>query len=235
MEIVQYTARGEKGMSIFQKSKLFKNISETGIHQLLDCLHGNNKTYTKGSFLLQPGSITKYMGVVISGSVDIIEEDFWGNRTILSRVTQGGIFGEGYAACPDTPLLVGAVAAEPCEVLWLNISHIITQCQSNCKNHTQLIKNLLTLLAKKNTMLVEKITHISQRSTRKKLLSYLSAEAKKSGDSTFLIPFNRQQLADYLSVDRSALSAELSNMQQKGFLSYKKNQFTLYRDSSEIE
>ncbi len=221
-------------MEIFQKSKLFKNITEREIHQLLECLHGSNKTYKKGSFLLHPGSTTNHLGVVISGTVDIIEEDFWGNRTILSRVTQGGVFGEGYAACPDTPLLVGAVAPEQCEVLWLNISHMITSCQSNCNMHTTLIKNLLTLLARKNIMLVEKISHISQRSTRKKLLSYLSSEAKKGGNATFFIPFNRQQLADYLSVDRSALSAELSNMQKEGVLSYKKNQFTLYGSSTEL-
>ncbi len=217
-------------MNILQKSKLFQGLTTTEIDQILTCLHGHTKKHGKDEFLLFPGSTTKQMGLVISGAVDIIEEDFWGNRTILSRVTQGGVFGEGYAACPDTPLLVGAVVAENCEVLWLNISHITTRCESNCAMHGRLIQNLLAILARKNIMLTEKISHTSQRSTRKKLLSYLSAEANKAGSASFTIPFNRQQLADYLSVDRSALSAELSNMAKEGILSYRKAEFTLHEE-----
>ncbi len=216
-------------MNIFQESELFQNLPEDDIPKILACLRGRTKTYDKAEFLLLPGTLTTHMGIILSGSVDVVEEDFWGNRTILNRMHQGDSFAEAYAICSVEPLIIGVVAAEPCEVLWLKVSHMLERCEANCVIHDTLIRNLMSMVAKKSIGLTKKISHTSQRSTRKKLISYLSAMAQKTGNSTFTIPFNRQQLADYLAVDRSALSGELSKMSQEGILSYKKNQFSLYQ------
>ncbi len=219
-------------MNLPQESTLFKDITPAETEKLLTCLQGRTKKYRKNEFILLPGKTINSMGIILSGSVDIVEEDFWGNRTILSRVGSGEMFGEAYATCPDTPLLVGVVVAEePCEVLLLTTSQLTTQCKLHCPMHGRLIQNLLTILARKNIMLTQKMSHLCQRSTRKKVLSYLSAMANRSGTASFTIPFNRQQLADYLSVDRSALSAELSSMAKDGIISFQKSEFTLHKEA----
>ena len=159
------------------------------------------------------GETTAAVGLVLSGSVHIIQEDFWGERQILNDCGEGQLFGESYACIQSEPLMVSVIAAEKSEVLFLDINKVMTVCSSACTFHSRLIRNLLSIIAGKNLMLTRKIDHMGRKTIREKVLAYLSFHATKQGSRTFEIPFNRQQLADYLSVDRSALSAELSKMQ----------------------
>ena len=157
----------------------------------------------------------------------VVQEDYWGNRNIRSRVAPGQVFAEAFACVPGAVMDVSVLTDEPSRVLWLNVGRILHTCPTACSHHSRMIRNLLSDLAANNLRANEKLTHISRRSTREKLLSYLSAEARRQGRADFSVPFNRQQLADYLSVERSAMSAELSRMQREGLLTVDKNSFSL--------
>lgn len=206
---------------------LFDGIKEDDRSEMLKCLNAKKKQYKKGSTVLGRGGHTSEMGMVLEGSVHMVKDDFWGNRSILGQASPGQMFGEVYACLPRQGLEVDVVAAEDTEVLFLDVGRILTVCSSACSFHTRLIRNLLTILAEKNLMLTHKMEHMAQKSTRDKVLSYLSMEAEKQGGPEFAIPFNRQQLADYLSVDRSAMSRELSRMKAEGLLDYHRNRFRL--------
>ncbi len=217
----------EINTKILKNSLLFQGIEETDISSVLSCMSATPLTYQKGNFIFRSGETTESIGMVLTGCVHIIKEDFWGNRTILMEATTGKIFGETYASLPNLPLEVSVVAVESCTILFLNINKIMTLCSNACTFHTKLIKNMIYIFAHKNLLLTQKMEHTSKRSTREKLLSYLSGESLKNSSSSFEIPFNRQQLADYLTVDRSAMSNELSKLQEEGILDYRKNRFHL--------
>ena len=155
------------------------------------------------------------------------------HRSILGESAAGDLFGESYACAPGAPLTVSVIAAEDCEVLFINIAQALTMCTHVCAFHVRLVNNLMHILAGKNLMLSRKIDHLSRRTTREKLLAYLSDQAEAQGGSSFDIPFNRQELADYLSVDRSALSQVLSCMKREGLLDFQRSHFTLFTDRSE--
>lgn len=206
---------------------LFDGINENDKDAMLRCLDIKEKSYEKGDTVFRRGGYLSSVGVVQNGSVHMVKDDFWGNRSILGEASPGQMFGEVYACMPGKKLEVDVIAAEKTDVLFLDMQRILTVCSSACEFHTRLIHNLLTILAEKNLMLTHKIEHMAQKNTRDKLLSYLSMEAEKSGSAEFRIPFNRQQLADYLSVDRSAMSRELSHMKEEGILEYQRNRFRL--------
>lgn len=165
--------------------------------------------------------------MVIQGNVSIEKADYWGNRHIMTYVSAGEIFGEAYACSNDKTSNVEVVAADKCIVAFLDTYKVMTVCSSSCQFHSNLIHNLIYMLADRCVVMNEKITHLSKRSTKEKVLSYLSARAAKCGSDEFDIPFNRQQLADYLSVDRSAMSAELSRMKKNGEIDFMKNHFII--------
>ena len=194
---------------------------------MLHCLEVRPETYQKDEYILRAGARVEAFGVVITGKVMIIQEDFWGNRNILAAVGAGHCFAETFACSPGAVLNVSVMAQTNVQVLFLSVKRILTTCPSTCSHHSRMIRNLLSELAEKNLRLNEKITHLGQRSRRAKILSYLSAEAQRHGSAEFDIAFSRQQLADYLSVDRSGLSMELSRMQEEGLLEYRKNHFVL--------
>jgi CRP-like cAMP-binding protein len=173
------------------------------------------------------GGSLNSIGVVLAGSIHIIQDDFWGNRTLVARLEPVEIFGEAFAFGGGDDLPVGILAAEQSDILLINCKKIITTCPSACIFHTRLIKNLIQVMAQKNSMLMQKIEHITHRTTREKLLSYFSLQARQMKSNVFEIPFNRQELADYLSVDRSAMSSELGRMRDEGILHFRKNRFEL--------
>ncbi|WP_367186338.1 Crp/Fnr family transcriptional regulator [Oscillibacter sp.] len=159
--------------------------------------------------------------------MSIENNDLWGNRSVLDRVGPGQVFAETYACVPGEALMVSVVAAETAQVLFLDAAQLLLPCQSACSHHARLIANLLSISAQKNLNLSRRIFHTSSKSIRGRLLSYLSYQALRQGSRDFTIPFDRQALADYLSVDRSALSAELGKMQREGLLRVRKNHFVL--------
>ena len=215
-------------LSVLRTSGIFSGISEEETEKMLHCLEVRPETFQKDEYILLAGDRVEAFGLVITGKVLIIQEDFWGNRNILAAVGAGHCFAETFACSPGAVLNVSVMAQTNVQVLFLNVKRILTTCPSTCSHHSRMIRNLLSELAEKNLRLNEKITHLGQRSRRAKILSYLSAEAQRYGSAEFDIAFSRQQLADYLSVDRSGLSLELSRMQEEGLLEYRKNHFKLH-------
>lgn len=217
-----------KYAGLLQRSPLFRGMKAEELSAMLSCLGFREESFARGQFIFSAGDSVQYAGLVVSGAVDIIREDFWGNRSILDRALPGELFGEVYSLTASEPLTVPVVAAEHTEVLFLDVRHVMKPCSNACSFHIRLIDNLLSILAGKNLMLTRKIDHISRRTTRQKLLAYLSYQAQRSGGAEFDIPFNRQQLADYLAVDRSAMSLELSRMKQDGLIDFSRNHFVLF-------
>ena len=206
---------------------LFRGIKEDEIAEMLLCLETKENTYNKDEIVFKAGSPVDEIGLVESGSVNIVVNFYWGDSHIFGHIEQGSIFAENYAAIPGKELLCDVVATEPTKILFMNMSKLQTTCQQGCVFHQRLIHNLLRISSLMNLKLSSRMIHIASRSLRSRLLSYLSEQALENGNSHFTIPFNRQQLADYLAVDRSAMSNELSKMQKDGLIRYHKNVFTL--------
>lgn len=209
------------------KTVLFRGVSPEEVRSMLDCLSAEKRQYQRGDVIYHAGDVITSMGLVLSGSVSIENNDVWGNTSILDNVGTGQVFAETYACVPGEPLMIRVVAAEATEVLFLNTNRILNICSNACGFHNKLIRNLLAISAQKNLNLSRRIFHTSSKSIRGRLLSYLSFQAVRQGSREFDIPFNRQQLADYLSVDRSAMSNELSKMQKEGLLKVKRSHFLL--------
>ena len=212
---------------------LFAGISEEGVDQVLACLSARPRHFDKQAMLLRAGD-APVMGVVLAGSVHILQEDFWGNRSLLGRAGPGDLFAEAFACAGVLRLPVSVEACEPTDVLLLDAGRLSAVCPAACPHHVQMIRNLLRLMAEKNVGLARKVEHMARRTTRDKLLSYLSAEARRSGGSAFSIPFNRQQLADYLAVDRSAMCSELSRLRDEGLLDFHRSAFVLRQELERI-
>lgn len=215
--------------SVLQASPLFQGVEAAKLKQMLTCLSPRIQNYEKDARILAAGTHIRELGIVLSGRILVVQEDYWGNRNILAALSDTALFAESFAARPQVPLNVSVFADSPAAVMFFSYSKIVASCPHACPHHRQIIENLLGALAAKNLYLNEKLTHISQRTTREKLLSFLSAEARRRNTATFEIPLNRQQLADYLSVDRSALSAELSRLKADGLLDYHRSSFRILR------
>ena len=214
-------------LPVIRDSQLFAGISDREIEAMLACLGAEIMEYRKGSYILCAGDTAEALGLMMEGRALILQEDFWGNRNIISSIEEGQSFAETFACAPGAILNISVMAESPCTVMFLNVKRLLTVCPASCEYHSRIIRNLLSDLAGKNLRFNEKLTHLGQRTTRAKLLSYLSAEAQKHGSFEFDIPFSRQQLADYLFVERSGLSLELGKMRDDGLLEFHKNHFIL--------
>lgn len=209
------------------KTVLFRGATPEEVETMLTCLSAEAKTYQRGELIYHAGDVVTSIGLVLSGSVSIENDDVWGNKSILDHVQSGQVFAETYACVAGEPLMISVVAAETSQILFLDMSRVLHICSNACGFHNKLVRNLLFVASQKNLNLSRRIFHTSSKSIRGRLLSYLSFQATKNASREFDIPFNRQQLADYLSVDRSAMSNELSKMQRDGLLHVKRNHFTL--------
>lgn len=212
---------------------LFRGIDTAELDALLPCLGAIERQYKKGDIILKEGVPTEHLGIILSGLAIIERSDVWGNNSILGYAATNAVFAETYACLPKEPLRIRVTAAEDTTVLLLNVSRVLHTCQNVCGFHTKLIRNLLTVSAEKNLQLSDRILYTTSKSIRGRLLSYFSDQVKRNGSFEFSIPLNRQQLADYLSVDRSAMSNELSKMQKEGLLRYRKNRFTVHAHALE--
>ncbi len=214
-------------LPIICSSQLFSGISEVEAEAMLHCLGARTAHYSKGEYLLHAGTSAPALGLVLEGRVLVVQEGFWGGRSLLAALEPGQCFAESFACVPGASSSISVTADSRCTVLYLNAAHVLTQCPRHCTHHNLLAHNLLADLAEKNLAFTEKLTHLGQRTTRGKLLSYLSAQAQKKGSDTFDLPFDRQQLADYLLVDRSGLCQELSRLRDEGLVDFHKNHFRL--------
>lgn len=214
-------------LSILKSTQLFAGIEAEEIESMLSCLGARLLSFKKGEYVLRQGEQIHDIHVLVEGNLHIQRDDYWGNRSILGQIGIGEMFGESYVAPMSEGLLNDVVALEDSTVMLFDIKRILTTCSSACLFHAMVVENMFYAISEKNRKLVQKLGHMSKRSTREKLISYLSEEAKKQNSAKFLIPFNRQQLADFLSVDRSAMSNELCKMRDEGLIKFDRNLFTL--------
>ena len=220
-------------LSVIKAAPLFQNMGEEELLGLLGCLHAKPRSYEKGAFILRAGEPVTGFGMVLTGRIQVTREDIYGARTLLTQLGTGDLFAEAFAFANAPALPVSVEAASDCAVLFLDHTRIISPCGNGCAFHTQLIRNMMGILARKNLILNSKIQHISRRTTREKLISYLNEQANLNKSAQFIIPFDRQELADYLCVERSAMSAELSRLQKEGVLSFHKSAFKLHATGRE--
>jgi CRP-like cAMP-binding protein len=216
-----------KNISAMQKSPLFQGVSDTELVEMAKCLGARFEKYVKGETIYRAQDFVREIGVVIEGRVHIIKDDAWGNQNIISEISTGEMFAEAFVCGGVGVLPVSVIAACDCEIMFVDLQRIITQCSNACVFHALLIRNIVGVLARKNIMLQGKMEHITKRTTREKLLSYLSEQARQRGANSLEIAFDRQELADYLSVERSALSAEMSRLKSEGVIDYHKSHFEI--------
>lgn len=208
-------------------SPVFGGIATNELPGLLHCLDAKRKSFAKNEYIFMAGDYINSVGVIISGQIQIERHDITGNRILLGEFGPGELFGEAYACAQIEHVPVNVLASSPVDVLFIDCKRIISVCPSSCKFHTQLVENLLRIVATKNILLNQKITAVSQRSLRDKLLTYLGAEAQKHNSRTFSLNFNRQELADYLCADRSAVSRELSRLKEEQIIDFNGDVFEL--------
>lgn len=217
----------KKNLEILQKCSLFNHIEDENLIAILGCLDAKIESFDKKYTIFSEGHPAKYIGIMLSGSAQIIQTDYYGNRSILSGIEPSEIFAESFACAEISSLPVTVIANEPSEVMLIDCNHILHTCSNNCEFHQQLIFNLMKNLASKAIMFQQKVEIISKRSTREKLMTYLTFQAKKAHKDSFDIPFDRQELADYLEVNRSGLSVEISKLCREGVIKNDRKHFVL--------
>ena len=211
---------------IIAKSKLFEGISEENIITLLNCLDYSIKKYHKNQFILKQGDFFDSIGLILSGNVIVTKDDYMGNQNVLSKFTTSDHFAESFAAS-KLALTVDVVCSSDVIVLFIPLDRITTLCNNTCSYHVTLLHNLMRLIASKNILLTNKINQMAKRTTRDKLMAYLLDVSTSKNSDSFDIPYNRQQLADYLSVDRSAMSNELCKLRDEEYIKFNKNHFEI--------
>ena len=217
----------KKYFGILRKCSLFSEIEDQHLIAMLSCLSAKRVSFDKKYTIFAQGNPAKYIGILLSGSAQIVRHDYYGNRSIVSGVMPGELFGESFACADMEVLPVSIVANEPCEVLLIDSGHVLHTCTNGCEFHRRMIYNLMRDLAAKNIMFHQKLDITAKRTTREKLLAYLAYMEQQTGAHEFEIPFDRQELADYLEVDRSGLSVEIGKLRREGVLDCRKNHFTL--------
>ena len=217
----------KKYLQILKKCPLFTDIGEEDLLRMLVCLGARVDYFDKKYTVFSESSPARYVGVVLSGSVQMVQMDYYGNRSILGEISPSGVFAEEFACAETRALPISFIANEPGEIMLIDCSHILHTCHNNCGFHQKLIFNMMKELALKTIFFHQRVEITSKRTTREKLLAYLNVQAQKAGSNSFEIPFDRQELADFLAVDRSGLSAELGKLKKEGVLNTEKNRFTL--------
>ena len=214
-------------LEILKKCPLFDQISDENLLTMLNCLGARVEHFDKKYTIFAEGTSAVHIGIVLSGSIQIIQIDYYGNRSILSSLGTSQVFAEAFACAEIAALPVSVIANEPSDIMLIDCRHILHTCANQCGFHQQLIYNLMKDLAMKTILFHRKIEIIAKRTTREKLMTYLTQTAKECGCSAFEVPFDRQELADYLEVDRSGLSAEISKMKKDGLIEADRKFFRL--------
>ena len=212
---------------ILVQSGLFAGISRPEIETMMNCLRAREVKVKKGEMIYRDGDFVSEAGLILDGTIHRLQEDYWGNRNIVAVLQAGDVFGE-VSACLGTERIEGYIRAETdCRILFINLRKAMHTCHNTCLFHQRLVENLLYLIARKNLNLTAKLQTISKRSIREKVLAYLLEESRKQRSLYVTIPLTRQQMADFLAVDRSALSKELARMKTDRLIEYERNHFRL--------
>ena len=217
-----------KYLPVLQKCPLCRGVDPSELPALLTCLGAKTVTADRRETVLREGEPARFVGVVLEGGVQIQQEDYFGNRSILGLAGPGELFGESFACAGADSLPVSVTASRDSVLLLVDCRRVLSPCEKACGFHRSILSNLMQIMARKNLAFHQKLQITSRRTTREKLLAYLNLQAKLHGSAAFSIPFDRQELADYLGVDRSGLSAELSRLRREGILECQKNHFILH-------
>lgn len=223
----------QKYMPVLEKCPLFRGMKPEEFTAILACLGATKKEYEKNAPIFLEGDPAGCLGVLLSGSAQIIRDDYYGKRSIVSGIEPAQIFGEAFACADVERLPVSVIATSQSVALFIDCHRIATPCSNACAFHNRLMLNLLRVVANKNLLINRKLEIISRRTTREKLLTYLMNQAKLNRSDDFTIPFNRQELADYLGVERSALSAEISKLRCEGILESRRSYFHLLKNDAQ--
>ena len=215
-------------LEILQTCRLFAEIPPDSLKTMLECFAPTIQTYAKQQTLLYAGEPLHQLGIVLTGKVQLVRLDYDGNRSITASLSPAQPFGEAFVCAGVDAAPISVIAATESTILWLEGEKLLHPCCNACGFHQQLLFNVIQLLARKNVLFHQKLEITAKRTTREKLLAYLFQQAKQENSNTFVIPYDRQGLADYLEVDRSGLSAEISKLRKEGILETKKNWFCLH-------
>lgn len=218
----------EKYFGMLREVPLFIGLAEQEIGGMMKCLNAHMRDFEEESIIFQAGQKVSTVGIVLEGSVQVVREDVHGNRIIMAEWGPKELFAEAFAPAEIEEIPVSVYASRKCRILFVDFKKIVTQCSSHCAFHSILIQNMMKVLARKNIMLSNRIDILGKRSIREKLLAYFWAQAKAAKKKRISLPFNRNELADFLCVDRSAMSRVLGDMQREGMIDFKKNVFELH-------
>lgn len=219
----------KKYFNILCVCPLFRDIAPQELARALECLNARISSLDKGEVVLNEGDPANYVGIVLIGKLQIVRTDCFGNRSIIANLTPGELFGESFACAGVKAVPVTVIAAETAEVMLIDCVKIIRSCSNACQFHQQMIFNLLQIVAAKNLVFHQKIEVTSKRTTREKLMTYLMLQAKQQGSLEFEIPYDRQELADYLEVERSGLSVEIGKLRKQGMIEAVRRRFKICR------
>lgn len=220
----------ENLLETLRRCPLFDGIAAAELPSMLRCLGAKAVRYDKGETVIAEGDPARYVGIVLSGTVQIERNDCWGNRSIVAGIGPSELFGESFACAGVAAIPVSAVAAGPAQVMLLDCVRITSVCSSACGFHQRMILNLLRVVAEKNLVFHQKLEVTSKRSTREKLIAYLLQQGKRQNSSSFAIPYNRQELADYLGVERSGLSVEIGKLRKQGLIETEGKRFRILKN-----
>ena len=217
----------KKYLEILKKCPLFEGVSDEEILKMLGCLGARVERFDKRTNILSDGNPVEYIGILISGVAHIVKYDYYGNKNIITTVLPSEMFAEEFACASSDELSITVESCEECEVMLLSCSHVVYTCKRVCSHHQRMIFNLMRAIARKSIVFHRKAEITARRTTRDKLIAYLHEESIRANSNVFDIPYDRQELADYLGVDRSGLSTEIGKMRAEGIIKNKKNHFEL--------
>ncbi len=217
----------KRELQVLKESTLFQGVDESEISEMAKCMGAYKVKYAEGEFLFRRGDRIDWIGIVLEGKVESVKEDWWGNRTVMAEYQKGQQICCEYACSPGENIDVSMIAVTQCEVMLFNIGKVANVCPTSCEFHQKLVKNLMMTLARDSISLNMRLDEMSKRSTRDKICAFLSDQARRAGSNDFFIPYNRQEMADRLGVERSAMSGELGRMQRDGIIEFEKNHFIL--------
>ena len=217
----------EKYLNLLDGCPLFRGMEQWELAKVLDCFHARVSAFERGEAVMNEGEPPKYVGIVLTGSIQIVRTDFFGNRSMIANLVPGELFGESFACAGVEAIPVTVLASEAAEVMLIDSLKISHPCRNACQFHQQMIFNLLQIVASKNLVFHQKIEVTSKRTTREKLMTYLMFQAKQFGSLEFEIPYDRQELADYLEVERSGLSVEIGKLRRQGVIEADHSRFKI--------
>ena len=208
----------EQYYPILKRCALFRGIEESNYMDLLGCLDAQIKHFNEDEYIFFAGDKINRVGVVLSGTVEILKENLAGNKHIIAILDSSHLFAEGIVCTADRLSPVTAQAKEETNIMFIPYEKIIRSCGQSCSYHIELIQNMMVVLGEKNINLNWKLELLTLKGMREKLASYLIKASYENRSNTFQIPLNRSELSDFLNVSRTSMCRELTRMKDDGLI-----------------